>query len=70
MQAITRYRTIKQCLWEIRNLDSESALTEWYIRSLCKSGKIDYLANGTKSLVNLDSLFNFLNNGEINTNEA
>ena len=57
-----RFRTIKQCVQEIKTIDPDTALSEWYIRALCKNGKIQYLANGTKSLVNLDSLIQFLDN--------
>lgn len=57
---LPRYRNIKQCLIEIKKLDKESAVTEWFIRQLCKDNKIAYHASGNKALVNLDSLLTFL----------
>ena len=61
--SISRLRTIRQCLVEIKKLDGETAVSERLIRSLCKSGKVQYIASGTKSLVNLDDLLRFLNFG-------
>lgn len=55
-----RYRTIKECLETIKALDSDTAISEWFIRQLCKNQKISYFASGNKSLVNLDSLLAFL----------
>ena len=63
MKTIPRMRTIKQCLEEIKKVDSETAISEWYIRWLCKNNKIEYLACGSKSLVNFDDLIYFLNFG-------
>ena len=60
-----KYRTIRQCVNEIKQADPETAISEWFVRSLCKSGKVKYLPNGTKSLVNFDSLIEFLRNGEV-----
>lgn len=57
---LPRYRTIKGCLEEIKKLDNSTAISEWFIRQLCKTNKVDYQASGNKSLVNLDSLLNFL----------
>lgn len=58
---IARFRTIKQCLETIKSIDPDTAITEWYIRQLCKNGEIEYFASGNKSLVNLDSLLATLN---------
>ena len=58
-----RYRTIQQCYQAIKKLDNDTAITEWFIRQLCNSGKIKYYKNGNKSLVNLDNLLGFLNCG-------
>ena len=60
---IPRYRTIKECLHAIKKLDDKSAITEFFIRHLCKQGKVQYFASGNKSLVNLDSLLAYLANG-------
>ena len=58
---IPRYRTIKECLIEVKKLDSETAISEWYIRQLTKQNEIDFLQSGNKILINLDSLLEFLN---------
>lgn len=61
-----RHRTIKDCLCEIRKLDPETAITEWFIRQLCKQGKVEYFLSGNKSLVNLSSLLRYLGFSETN----
>ena len=58
-----RLRTIQQCMAEIIKLDPDTAISEWFIRSLCKSNKIQYILSGNKSLVNFDSLLQYLNYG-------
>lgn len=65
--SVARLRTIKQCLEAIKEIDPDTAITEWYIRQLCKSGKIVYYESGNKRLVNLDSLIEFLNRGVAET---
>ena len=65
MSCQVRLRTIQQCLMEIKSIDKDSAISEWFIRSLCKSNKINYIPNGTKILVNLNSLIDYLNNGYV-----
>ena len=62
---MNRYRTIKACLEEIRKIDKVTAVTEYFIRRLCKDNKIVYHASGNKSLVSLDSLLNYLGITEI-----
>lgn len=61
---IPRMRTINQCLDEIKRMDSDTAITEWFIRSLIYGKRIKYFASGNKSLVNLDDLLRYLN-GEV-----
>ena len=63
---IPRFKSIQQCLAEIKKLDSESAISEWFIRSLCKNQLIEYYASGNKSLVNYDSLLKYLGGGRTN----
>lgn len=57
---LPRYRTIKECLVELKKLDNDTAITEHFIRQLCKKNQIEYLASGNKSLVNFDSLLKYL----------
>lgn len=58
---VKRYRTIRECYLLIKSYDNESAVSEWFIRSLCKKKIIEYRESGNKSLVNFDSLLNYLN---------
>ena len=58
---LPRFRTIKECLKAIREIDPQTALTEWYIRQLCKDKRIICYGSGNKSLISLDSLLNYLN---------
>ena len=58
---IPRYRSVQQCLAYIKELDADTAVTENFIRTLCRSGKVLYYPSGNKSLVSLDSLLAYLN---------
>ena len=60
MSALPRYRTIKECAKAIKKIDGSTAITEYYIRKLCRDGTIIYRKSGTKSLVNLDYLLDYL----------
>lgn len=57
---VPRYRTIKDCLIEIKQLDKDSCITEFFIRNLCKQNKVKCYLSGKKSLVCLDSLLEYL----------
>ncbi|NLL55856.1 MAG: DNA-binding protein [Clostridiales bacterium] len=56
-----RMRTIPEAFAEIKSLDEKSSLTQNAIRLLCKQGKIRFVMIGTKYLVDLDNLIEFLN---------
>lgn len=66
---VPRFRTIKDCLIAIKEVDPQTAVTEWYIRLLCKSNTIICYKSGNKSLVNLDNLLDYLNRGLDDTNQ-
>lgn len=59
---IPRMRLIKECVAELKALDPGTAVTEYYIRGLVKTGKIPVAMAGNKALINLDSLLNYLAN--------
>lgn len=61
MNQKTRIRTIQQCLNEIKSLDPCTAITENFIRTLCKTNQVKHFKSGTKYLVNLDNLLSYLN---------
>ena len=62
MEKLKRIRTIQQCLEEIKKLDPTTAITEWFIRQLCKQGKVNHFMSGSKVLVNYDDLLRYLGN--------
>lgn len=55
------FRTIKNTLQIIRQQDIESDITEHCLRTLAKSGKIKTINVGSKCLIHIPSLFNYLN---------
>ena len=61
---VSRMKTIKQSFEEIKKLDPDTAISQWFIRSLCKQGKVKHFMTGTKILVNFDDLINYLNEGK------
>ena len=65
-----RIRTIPQCLQAIKSLDKDTAVTENFIRNLCKDNKILFYKSNSKYLVNLDSLLDYLSfNQDSNTGD-
>ncbi len=55
-----RCRTIQQCLKEIKSMDEDTAITENFIRVLCKENKVLNFRSGTKFLVDFDDLVLYL----------
>jgi len=45
----------------LREKDPDTGITEWWLRSMLRSGKIQHLKVGNKYLVNLDYLEAFFN---------
>ena len=60
---LTRYRTINGCTEEIKAIDPRSAISTYFIRCLCASGKVQFINAGNRVYVNLDSLIEFLRQG-------
>lgn len=58
-----RMRSIPQALKAIKSLEPETAITEHYIRKLCKNGTIKTLPDGKKQLLNLDELLEYVGMG-------
>ena len=58
-----RMRSIPQALKAIKTQDPETAITEHYIRKLCKNGTIKTLPDGKKQLLNLDELLEYVGMG-------
>lgn len=59
---IPRMRTVKEAAAEIKQLDSGTAMTEWHIRQLALQGVLPRVQAGKKLLINLDTLFEYLEN--------
>ncbi len=53
-------RSIKQAVDYIRVTDPQSAIKIHTIRTWCKEGKIKYLTVGTKILIDMDSLLEYI----------
>lgn len=54
------YRTIKNTMQLLRQQDAETDITEYQLRVLAKSGKIEVLNAGKKQLIQVESLYKFL----------
>ena len=53
-------RSIKKAYEIIRQQDSETAVTVHTIRIWCKEGKIKFLTAGSRVLVDIDSLMDYI----------
>lgn len=56
-------RGIKQAVEEIRTSDPDTALTEKALRRMIINGEIPHVTIGRKYLVNLNTLYKYLNDG-------
>ena len=57
---IPRMRTAGKIVAEIKALDPDSEITEYWVRQLIKSGNIPVVRAGVKALVNLDDVLELL----------
>lgn len=58
-----RMRTIKQSIEYFKSLDPQSCINEWWLRTMLKSGKFKHFhMAGSKYLINIDALEEFLSN--------
>lgn len=55
-----KYRTIKECHILIKTEDPNSAISEYFIRDMCRKKQVPCLKAGCKYLVNYDELVKFL----------
>ncbi len=55
-----RMRTIKEAVAEIKEKDSKTAVTQYFLRQLVLSKKIPYVMSGGKYLINMDVLEDYL----------
>lgn len=66
-EKVARMKTVDQCYSEIKKLDNCTAISSWFIRCLCKEGKVKHFMTGKKILVNYDDLLLYLNFGNSET---
>ncbi len=63
-----RMRGIRQAIEELRSSDPDTAFTEKALRRLILSGELPSVRCGTKYLVNMDVLINYLYKGSCGGN--
>lgn len=60
---IPRMRTAAKIVAEIRALDPESDVTEYWVRHIAKSGTVPVIWAGNKCLINLNDVLDLLRVG-------
>ena len=60
LNGIPRMRTAKEAVEEIKKVDPNTGITEYYVKQLALSGVIPSVMAGSKRLVNLNALFEYL----------
>ena len=61
---LPKFRTIKETMNELKVLDKDTALSLYFIRTLCGENKIKYKTAGKKILIDFDDLLEYLSKGE------
>lgn len=61
MEKVKRMRTVVECAKLIKELDPQTAITEFFIRCLIKDNKVNHVMVNTKALVDFDNLLEFFN---------
>lgn len=54
-------RTIENALKELKLLDPQTDITDWFIRCLVRDNKIHYINSGKKIWLDLDNLIEYFN---------
>ena len=60
---IPRMRTAPKIVAEIKALDPETEVTEYYVRQLVKAGAVPVVWAGNKALINLNDVLDLLRIG-------
>lgn len=60
---IPRMRTAPKIVAEIKALDPETEVTEYYVRQLVKAGAVPVVWAGNKALINLNDVLDLLRVG-------
>lgn len=67
---LPRMRTIKEAAEEIKQTDPQTAIREYFIRDLVVNNRIPYVRAGRKILINMDKLYEYLQNGSTSGTSA
>lgn len=62
---IPRMRTAAKIVAEIKALDPDTEVTEFYIRQLAKEGTVPVVWAGRKALINLDDVLDLMRLGTV-----
>ena len=54
------YVSIDQAYNELKQLDQNTSISQWFIRELASNGKIKVIKSGKKYLINFSSLIKYL----------
>ncbi len=52
-----KIRTIKGVVLELKKIDPDCAVTEYFIRKLCQEDKIPHQMAGSKYLINMEDVY-------------
>lgn len=63
-----KYRTISKALEELKIIDPNTNITQCMIRKLAKTNKINVVKSGVKTLVDIDSITDYLNGVKFTAN--
>lgn len=63
IEHIPRMRTPAKIVAELKALDPDSEVTEYYIRQIVKAGTVPVVWAGNKALINLDDVLELLRLG-------
>lgn len=57
-------RTIKELVSDCKKSDPNTQITEWFIRTLIKTGKLPVIKAGKKYLINVADFSNLMNSAQ------
>lgn len=69
-KSVPRMRTAARIVEELRALDPETEVTEFFIRQLAREGTVPVVWAGRKALINLDDVLDLMRLGTARPTEA
>jgi hypothetical protein len=64
------YRGVKEALTIVKSEDKDNRITEYGLRLYCAQNKVKTLRSGKKILVNIESLREYMANGDVPDGEV